>query len=467
MTEPKRSLRKRLIVGQIFVVVSFALLTTGNLIWQFYGSGRGDLDVSSKASATAFLTRLSANQDYPTLLRRDAQFLEGFIRESMTLDWNKNSANELDLQLIIRVLDKNREEVFRSKGFEQLALPAPDANPVEFIDAGDRWRVITATNQDQSLTAQFALSSNLFLDATVDIIGRFILLPLFLFLPFAGLLSWFIAVRNIEPVKRLAEIIGHRSAKDLTPLSGVPSYEETDPLVNEINSLLRKVDSTLSRERVFLANAAHELRTPLAVVQAQAHVLRCATDEAEKAAATDELNAGVARAASLIQKLLLTARFSVEDFVPRYEFTDLTSFVQDRIATFSALAAQKRIEMALEAPHACHVNIDRESFGCAIDNVLDNAIRYTPDAGTILIEIAPIDGQVELRIADNGLGVPVELHERVFERFFRVAGTEQEGSGLGLAIAKQVMTLHGGKVSLSGGLDLRGLAVCLTIPCRA
>jgi signal transduction histidine kinase len=248
-------------------------------------------------------------------------------------------------------------------------------------------------------------------------------------------------------------------------LEHVAAYAETEPLVSEINSLLLKLNTTLTRERNFLADAAHELRTPLAVIQAQAHVLRHAATETEKNIATTELSMGIGRAASLIQKLLLTARVSVEDFVPRFESVDLTALVQQRVTTFSVLAAAKKIEMELLAPPRCVVKIDRETFISAVDNVLDNAIRYTPEDGAIAISITQLaEGKVSLRIADNGTGISHELYERVFERFFRIPGSEQLGSGLGLAIVKRVLALHDGNVALSTGLDQRGLAVNLTMP---
>ena len=121
--------------------------------------------------------------------------------------------------------------------------------------------------------------------------------------------------------------------------------------------------------------------------------------------------------------------------------------------------------MELQAPPRSMVKIDRETFVSAVDNVLDNAIRYAPDGGAIVINISPLpDGALVLRIADNGIGIAPELYERVFERFYRVAGTEQQGSGLGLAIVKRVLALHGGTVTLSRGLNRRGLAVSLLLP---
>jgi two-component system, OmpR family, sensor histidine kinase QseC len=260
-------------------------------------------------------------------------------------------------------------------------------------------------------------------------------------------------------------MIARRGPNDMKPLGAVSTYAEITPLANEINLLLKKLETTITRERNFLADAAHELRTPLAVIQAQAHVLERAANIDEKNLAVKELNIGTERAASLIQKLLLTARVSVEDFKPRFEPTDLVAFVQVRIAQFSVLAANKGIDMELNAPAHCVALIDRETFASAIDNVLDNAIRYTQPRGAIRVEIILLDNNsVRLRIADNGEGIPSELHERVFERFFRVAGTEQQGSGLGLAIVRRVLSLHRGDVMLSAGLNQRGLSVDLTVP---
>jgi signal transduction histidine kinase len=147
------------------------------------------------------------------------------------------------------------------------------------------------------------------------------------------------------------------------------------------------------------------------------------------------------------------------------EVVDLTAFTQERIAALSSLAAQKNIDMELNAPRHAPVRIERDSFVSALDNVIENAIRYTPAQGQIAIEIdTPTPSVVRLRVADNGIGIAPEHYDKVFERFFRVQSGEQQGSGLGLAIVKRVLTLHGGQVSLSQGIGLRGLTVALRLP---
>jgi signal transduction histidine kinase len=464
----KRSLLLRLIIGQLFVVIFFSLLAAGNLYWQIYKSGEGEYDQQIAIGAKTLMAALEPSKDNPILLRQNAALLDSALQSAIRQGFGGKADSQNAILAALRVVDRSGREIYRTEGFAGLPFASMPIGFGEFNSDGRTWRGATYKNSDDSMTVQLAQSSTLAADGMFDVIYKFILLPLLLFLPFAGLVTWLSSSRGLSPLRKFAEMIARRSPTDMKPLDNVPAYSEIEPLVNEINLLLRKLDTTLTRERNFLADAAHELRTPLAVIQAQAHVLRHATADAEKNTAAEELNIGTERAASLIQKLLLTARVSVEDFAPRFEVTDLTAFAQERIARFSVLAANKAIDMELTAPAHCFAKIDRETFASAIDNVLDNAIRYTPNAGAIQVEIAPLaNDKVRLRIADNGHGIPPELHERVFERFFRVTGTEQQGSGLGLAIVRRVLALHGGDVALSGGLDRRGLAVDLTVPVGA
>jgi two-component system, OmpR family, sensor histidine kinase QseC len=458
----RRSLMLRLIVGQLIVLIVFCLLATGNLFWEFHKKDEGEFDHQLAASAKTLLAVLDEHKQDHAAIRRDISFLAqaGFIYEHEI----KRNTDNMDTS-IIRLADKSGNEIYRSSAFAASLLASLPIGRSDFKASGKNWRAFAMQNADRSLTLQVAQTSNTVNNELVDIVTKYIFLPLLWFLPFAALVIWLVTARGLAPLRELTNMISRRNPTDMTPLKYVTSYAETEPLVKEINSLLFKLDTTLTRERNFLADAAHELRTPLAVIQAQVHVLKNAASEREKSVASDELNIGVERAASLIKKLLLTARYSVEDFTPHFEPTDLTAFIQERIATFSVLAAGKEIEMSLTAPPRCFAIIDRETFGSAIDNVLDNAIRYTPRAGTIMVDIETSeDDKVRLRVADNGAGIPSELYERVFERFYRVAGTEQSGSGLGLAIVRKVLALHGGDVALSAGLDQRGLAVALIMP---
>jgi signal transduction histidine kinase len=466
--KPKRSLLLRLVAGQLLVVIVFSLIAMGNVVWQTSRNGAGDYDQEMIGVAKVMLAKLEEKNTSTELLLRYLEVMGDVMRSASTASETAKSHVQVNFDVVLRVADKSGQELYRTPERSHVPINLIPLGSSAFSVGRRQWRGYSVQSNDQSLTLQLAQTSDVLEEGLIDTIVRYILWPLFLFLPIAGLLTWFASARGLSPLRELADLVSHRSPVDLKPLEHVAAYAETEPLVNEINSLLLKLNTTLTRERNFLADAAHELRTPLAVIQAQAHVLRHAATEEEKNVATTELNMGIGRAASLIQKLLLTARVSGEDFVPRFEPVDLTAFVQERIATFSLLAAEKKIEMELQAPPRCLVMIDRETFISAVDNVLDNAIRYTQEGGAIAISIAlTAESKVSLRIADNGTGISHELYERVFERFFRVAGCEQQGSGLGLAIVKRVLALHGGDVELSGGLEQRGLGVNLTMPINA
>jgi signal transduction histidine kinase len=462
-----KSMLHRLITNQLLVVVLFAALTTTHVLWQLFRAGAGEYDQHMRGTALTLLQVAEPLRDKPEQMLHDLTLVSQSVRQLFAMEKSKQPLGSTDYQLIVRLMNAQGQTLFQSPPTSHLQLPAASLNAdnLGFELNQQRWRSRVLRSPSGQLTIQLAETESGADNDAADIVWRFIVIPTLVFLPFAALLTWFSSRRGLSPLSDLAQLIATRTPNDLRALGPVTIYAETAPVVMEINALLERLRTTLAREREFLADAAHELRTPLAVVQAQAHVLHHAASEADKNKAAAELDLGVGRAAALINKLLLSARVNGEDFAPRLEWVDLNAFVQERVALLSSLAASKRIEMELNVAVKVQVHIDRESFMSAVDNVIDNAIRYTPAGGCIVIHIEQGPGTlVSLRVADNGVGIPRELHERVFERFFRVNGTEQLGSGLGLAIVKRVLALHGGDVKLSSGLHQRGLMVDLTWP---
>jgi signal transduction histidine kinase len=470
------SLQGRLIVNQLMVIVGFAAIAIGNLLWHVHYADGGELDTYLEIQAQSLLGVLERTPRQPEPLAHDKQplarqmqILAAHTRQVTEKVKTSNSSavspSDAPFDMAFRLLDASDQVIYVSPGHAGLAWPSRKPGGTTVQHAGVDWRAYSSTSTSGELTVQVAEISSALNDDVSSSIFRYVVMPLLAFLPVAALMTGLATRRGLAPLRELAQVIAGRTPHTLQPLGPIKTYCETQPLVTEINSLLHKLQSTLSRERDFMADAAHEMRTPLAVIQAQVHVLQTARSQAERDAAAQELTLGVERAASLIGKLLLTARVSSDEFQPRMELVDLTAFTQERIALLSTLAAQKDIEMELRAPARAPVRIDRETFVSAVDNVIDNAIRYTPVQGRIVIEIdQPTPAQVRLRVVDNGLGIPPHLHERVLERFFRVHSGEQQGSGLGLAIVKRVLALHGGQVALSQGMERRGLTVTLTVP---
>ncbi len=459
------SLLRRMLIGQMVAVVGFCLMTTGNLLWQFNKQGDGELDKSlvifAQTLANTLKQQAANRQEFMVILAS----LDAFTRKSVELHKRDHNDEHRPTIFGLRVSTLQDQELYRSTGYPANFPLNSDQSTMSFSSDGQEWRGAVFRASEQNFVIQIAQTRASADSEIIELIQTFILWPTLWFLPLATLVTYLIVRRGLKPVSELAHTIAQRSPHDMQPLASTMDYIEIKPVVNEINTLLQKLGDTLRRERHFLADAAHELRTPLAVVQAQAHILEHATSALEKSNAVDELNLGIERAASLIQKLLLTAKVSVDTYTPQFEKINLTAFVQERIASLMVLAVRKSIDIELNAPHDSWVQIDKESFMSAVDNVLDNAIRYTPEGGQISVHIEKTGAdKLRLRIMDSGEGIAPQWHSRVFERFFRIPGTEQQGSGLGLAIVKRVLALHGGDVSLSPGLQQRGLSVALTLP---
>jgi signal transduction histidine kinase len=459
----KKSLLRRSIVGHLLVLIVFCMLAVGNLCWQLQRNGVGEYDqylyINARSMAAALETMNQAPQ------REDVATVAEFLRTAIAM--SKGATPQLRGREIsvLRVTDKDGLEIYRTPQFETFPFASDKVGYYDIDRDGEFWRSYRLTGVRHGMTVEFA-ENNIAVDIDLsNTVQRFIFFPLMVFIPLAALITWAMSVRGLLPLRQLAKLISRRSPNDMRPVVVSADYVETTPLVQEINTLLGKLEATLNRERAFLADAAHELRTPLAVIQAQAHVLQNSIDAAEKNNAGEELNQGIQRAARLIDKLLTIARLSADDYSPELKKVELTALMQERVATFSVLADKKAIEMALEAAGPVYVRVDRESFLSAIDNVLDNAIRYSPTGAQILVVIdTTVPASVRLAVSDQGDGIPEALHQRVFERFYRVAGNEQEGSGLGLAIVKRVIAMHNGGVALSKGPGARGLRVDLTLP---
>ncbi|HEY0953647.1 MAG TPA: ATP-binding protein [Roseateles sp.] len=287
--------------------------------------------------------------------------------------------------------------------------------------------------------------------------------PLLYGLPLLALPLWLLFRLGFAPLKRMGAAISARSAQDLTPLPAT-RYVELAPLVNAVNSLMARLQQRLDREHEFLADAAHELKTPLAVIQLNAEGLD-QSDPRAREEARERLRLGVQRATHTVHQLLALARSGADTLDLSKVRHDLVDLVRERIALASGLAVQRRIELALEAPDELPMWLNRESLCSLVDNLVDNAIKYSPVGGQVTVTLAEAAGAVVLTVSDQGPGIPAELRERVFERFVRLEGSAGcHGSGLGLTIVERAAAQHGAGVQLLDGPGGRGLTVLVSFP---
>lgn len=294
----------------------------------------------------------------------------------------------------------------------------------------------------------------------------FILPYLLLAFPFVLVPVWLSARHGLRPLQQLADGIAGRSPDDLRPV-GVPvRHRELKPLAQALDSLFVRLRGKIERERAFVQDAAHELRTPLAVVSAQADVLARSGDSRERAEAHEQLTQAVARAAHLARQLLVLA--SLDDTqAPALQRIDVAQAVRQLLAQAEPAALARRMELSLEAPDALWWQVDAPALESIVGNLVDNAVRYGRADGSIVVKLAQDGGALVLQIADDGPGIAPAERSRAFERFWRGAGHDMPGSGLGLAIVRQAAMRMGGAVAIGDGMAGRGVAFTVRLPALA
>lgn len=284
--------------------------------------------------------------------------------------------------------------------------------------------------------------------------------PLALGLPVLFLLLWFSIRRSLYPLAALGQEITKRQPDNLSPIDESSVPDEVQPIVTALNDLLTRMGQTLEDERRFTDDAAHQLRTPLAAIQAQLYTARHTRTEATHQLALDQLQLSVARGIRLVNQLLALARLDPKQTQPDFAPVRLNDIAESVCAELAALALQRDQTLELLAsPDLPSVLGHADMLSMLISNLVDNAIHYTPPGGHITISIEPTPTGLALQVCDDGPGIAPDQRVRVFERFYRVAAQSQPGTGLGLAICKRIAELHHVSLTLSDGPAGRGLTV--------
>jgi len=282
--------------------------------------------------------------------------------------------------------------------------------------------------------------------------------PLALGLPVLIMLLWFSIKRGLDPLGVLTREIATRKPDNLMLLDAGSAPREVRPMVLALNELLQRMTDTLEGERLFTANAAHELRTPLAAIQAQLYVARTAEDEAGRQRAMDQLQRGVERGIRLVGQMLTLARLDPELALPEVQPVDVGEVAEAVCAELAPLALQRdqTLELKVE-PDLPLLPGNADMLSMLLSNLLDNAIRYTQPGGHINIDVRQRVAGLLMEVSDDGPGIPAAQRERVFDRFYRIARQDQPGTGLGLAICQRIAELHNAHITLAAGPNDRGV----------
>jgi two-component system sensor histidine kinase QseC len=327
---------------------------------------------------------------------------------------------------------------------------------------GQAWRVLTRWDNNHEFMIQIAepMAGREWLARHVTLK---MLMPSLAAVPVLALLIWFGIGAGLRPLTHLKHEVTQRAANQLEPLVMTDVPEEVAPLVKSLNDLFARLEEAFESERRFTADAAHELRTPLAALKIQAQVALRSTNAAERSAALENVLHGVDRATRLVEQLLTLARVDPETATLDYQQVDLHSLAAAIMADIEHLAHAKQIELRLDSDSACYVLGESTQLGLLLRNLLDNAIRYTPAGGHVSVTVRDDDG-VKLQVRDTGVGIPEAEREQVLKRFYRITGSGEEGSGLGLSIVRRIAELHGANLELSDNEVGSGLLVSVIWP---
>ena len=366
--------------------------------------------------------------------------------------------------LVVQIWDRQGVRIYRSRatpesdripsqrapGFATIDTPAGPYRVFSVLANGQVVQVGQPLHVRSELAARLALST---------------ILPLALVTPVIALFVWVAVRRGLAPLARVAAAVQKRSAVQLAPLNPVGWPREVEPIVQALNQLLGRLGRALDAQRAFVADAAHELRTPLAALALQAQLVERETTPQARAQALSDLRGGLARATRVVEQLLSLAREEPDVAPVTLAPVDVSALLRETVASLSLLASAKSIDLGVtRADDAAIVTGDANGLRTLLANLVDNAIRYTPANGRVDASVEVRGAEVVIAIRDNGPGIAPEERERIFQRFARGDSPGAPGSGLGLAIVRRIAERHGGSVDIEDGLDGRGAGLVVRLP---
>jgi two-component system OmpR family sensor kinase len=415
-------------------------------------------------ATTAYRSALQqADALFDDHLRQVARSLRGGIPLGASLP---DAEDEAGFDLYVQIWGQDGTQIFRST---RSALPPRAVLGFSDVEAhGKHYRVYSLQTSFQTVQIAQDLDAR---TARARALAARAVLPFALLTPLLMLAVWWVIRRSLAPVERARRQLAQRAADDFSPLAGVGLPDEVRPLVDELNLLFGRVRGAFDAQKTFVADAAHELRSPLTALKLQAQALRAhaPTNDtlAEREVGIQRLNQGIDRAIRLVEQLLVLAREEAGS-APAGEAIDLRDVVRLAVADVLPQARLKQIDLGLTDDHAdtlARVQGEPEALRVLLRNLLDNAVKYTPAAGRVDVSVAVAQGRPLLRVDDSGPGIAAEDRERVFDRFYRASGAAAEtGSGLGLAIVQVIAARHGATLQLDRSERLGGLQVSVLFP---
>lgn len=356
--------------------------------------------------------------------------------------WGSLVAGYPDLSLP-KAAEKGEDLTFRGNGIRTLTLE----HPVVGLGADGSISVTVAVTHG----SQYAIRRQLWL---ADFTKQLALVVL------AGIVTILGLQHGLSPVLRFRDAVRQRGRDRLDPFPLTEVQTELQPLVHALNDHMERVQNQMAAQRRFVANAAHQLRTPLTLISTQASFAAREADAARRGEALDALQRSTRQVTRLAGQLLTLSRAEPGSRRPRADRIDLAAVARQVLENAAEEALRRGIDIGLDGAAPVEVSGDGTMLGEMVVNLVDNALRYTPEGGSVTVTVSREEGDAVLLVEDSGPGIPEEERGRVFERFYRIMGTKAEGSGLGLAIVREVAEGAGGSVTLG---DARGGGLLVTV----
>jgi len=396
-------------------------------------------------------------------LREAAYLLLTMVQHEMAehgINYTAHMISEADIPgmhyLRFQVWDHQGQLIYRSQNAPPQPFVSTDGKGYAWAGSGaDSLRTFVAWNASRQLQIQIAEPISRRQAMTQRTLWRLALFAL-LFLPLSVFLVWWIISRSFAPIQWTSKAVAMRTGRRLEAidLGNVP--REIAPLIVALNRLLEQIRTTLDHERRFTADAAHELRTPLAAIHAHAQVLQAARSGEEAREAAQDVIVGVDRSRRLVEQLLALARLEGKQWqATLHQVVDIGSLVEHQLEEHYDLAERRHLTLLAHIePASVEANVDH--LAILLRNLIDNALRYTPEGGTVKVSCGMSDGTAFMAVHDSGLGIPQAERQRIFERFYRIyrlGGSDSYGSGLGLSIVQQLAEQYGAFVDVEEGLE--------------
>lgn len=437
-----RSLRARLLVFVLLAILATALLQAG-LAWR-----------AARAEADALF-------DYQ--MRQTAQSLRAGLPEGLATGVLPVPPQQQDFDFVLQIWSIDGSLLLRSADRPELP-PQAVLGFAEVGAHGTSYRVYSVMTgglviqvaQDMAVRRRMAGELALRTAAPVLWLAPILMLAV----------GWLVR-STLAPVARVRAQLAARSADDLAPVVEHDLPDELRPLVHEFNALLTRLGQAFEAQQRFVADAAHELRSPLAALKLQVQGLRRAEDEAARERMLQRLDGGIERATRLVAQLMALAQQQARlAEAPPAAALDLVALARQGVAEAAADAQARTLDLGLSGREAAPVRGHADALRLLLRNLIENAVKYTPAGGRIDVSVtqAPGGGPVTLAVEDSGPGIPEAERGRVLDRFYRLPDAPSTGSGLGLAIAQSVAQLHGASLRLDASPALGGLRVRLDLP---